>query len=498
MNATAHFFLSGCSRSRSRFAAIAAMLFALGGCQSEQRDRPVVIDVIANDKITADFQHHPGSLTDTLLGATAQGLVAFNANGEVVAALAESWIVADSGRSYIFRLKRLNWADGKPVKSAVVAEALRKRIKATPNLFVGLEPEVRAMTDRVIEVRLDAPMPSFLQLLATPRLGIFQGSPSIGSGPYIAKERLSRAYLSPLADPLETVDDVPQEILPVDRRTIESARAALAIARFKARRADLVLGGRFQDLPLLAVADLPKNSVQADPVQGLFGLHFIGGEDFLADAQMRVAIAQSIDKNGLATALNLAGWTIAETALPAQLDLPQRPSMPPWSSIDLATRQANAKAAVERWVEGHGVAPPLRIALPEGSGSRLLFYRLARDLRAIGLQLVRSDDQHADIELIDEVAPIDSAFWYLGRIACKSGPGCDPLAVDRLAQGRVTLDMDERARLLSEAENLITAANSYVPLGMPIRWSLVDRRLTGFRPSPKGFHPLNQLISSPN
>jgi peptide/nickel transport system substrate-binding protein len=52
--------------------------------------------------------------------------------------------------------------------------------------------------------------------------------------------------------------------------------------------------------------------------------------------------------------------------------------------------------------------------------------------------------------------------------------------------------------MLSEAERLIVAHASYIPLGQPIRWSLVSRRLTGFQPSPRGIHPLNKLIGRPN
>src|SRR5688500_12350934 len=40
-----------------------------------------------------------------LRAATAEGLVALNAEGHVIPALADRWIVTDDGRSYIFRLR---------------------------------------------------------------------------------------------------------------------------------------------------------------------------------------------------------------------------------------------------------------------------------------------------------------------------------------------------------------------------------------------------------
>ena len=47
-----------------------------------------------------------------LLGTTAQGLVRFDATGNVVGGLAESWAVTDDGLSYIFRLAAGTWPNG--------------------------------------------------------------------------------------------------------------------------------------------------------------------------------------------------------------------------------------------------------------------------------------------------------------------------------------------------------------------------------------------------
>src|SRR5688500_6479907 len=45
--------------------------------------------------------------------ATGAGLVALNADGEVIPALADRWIVTDDGRSFIFRLRDGSWPDGR-------------------------------------------------------------------------------------------------------------------------------------------------------------------------------------------------------------------------------------------------------------------------------------------------------------------------------------------------------------------------------------------------
>jgi peptide/nickel transport system substrate-binding protein len=477
---------------------LAALLLATTGCQSLTDDTPVIVDVVGfNDQIINPLRDDQQPASQAVLGATAQGLVAYDGQGEVVAALAESWIVTDDGQSYIFRLGRHKWADGTPVKADLVVTLLKQRMRATPLLMAGLEPEIRAMTDRVIEVRLETALPTFLQLLANPRLGLL--SRTGGSGPYASRLHLDRLYLRPLAEEVVDSDEAPAEIRAMDRRTIETGRAALALARFQIGSADLVLGGRFQDLLLLRGIRLGTNELHADPVRGLFGLAIVGKSRFLADRDVRDALSRAIDRDSFAGALNLQGWTAAITPLPGNLDLSRSPTSPDWRDTSLADRVSAARTAVDRWRGANGEPPILRIALPAGAGATLLFRQIAMDFSKLGVTVDRvAIDADADLRLIDSVAPFDSALWYLGRLDCDAGVVCDPDASAYLISARSAANATEQAAMLSEAERLIVAHAGYIPLGQPIRWSLVSRRLTGFQPSPRGIHPLNKLIGRPN
>jgi peptide/nickel transport system substrate-binding protein len=239
--------------------------------------------------------------------------------------------------------------------------------------------------------------------------------------------------------------------------------------------------------------------VRADPVSGLFGLLMVGNSPLLADMTVRAAIDAAVDRAKLSEAFNLQGWTIADRIVPAQMDLPTAPTLASWAGQDMEVRRSRAQAVIESWKARNGAPPALRLALPAGEGSRLLYYRLAADLSRIGLSLtLQTSAQDADLILIDEVAPFDSAHWYLSRLACRTGPGCRADALDRLAAARAADDPAMRARLLDEAEGLVVGQGNFVPLGLPIRWSLVSRRLTAFQPSPRGVHPLNQLLPLPN
>ena len=85
------------------------------------------------------------------------------------------------------------------VKADAVARILQQRMRASADVLSGLKPAVRAMTDRVIEIRLPTALPAFIQLLAQPRLGIIgrQG----GTGPYAGSSIQQRLYLKPIPAP---------------------------------------------------------------------------------------------------------------------------------------------------------------------------------------------------------------------------------------------------------------------------------------------------------
>ena len=476
-----------------------ALALALSGCQGRGSDEPVRVDLFGRQAELADPLRHDRQIAGkTALVATAQGLVAFDARGDVTSALAESWIVSDGGQSYIFRLRRAKWADGKPVKADMVASLLQQRMRAGPDMMAGLKPQVRAMTDRVIEIRLDTALPAFIQLLAQPRLAI-RGVGG-GTGPYIGKMKLGRLYLEPAVGMQDTEDgEQAHETLPRERRILRTDRPALAIARFQDRQADLVLGGRFQDLPLIAAARLGSTEVRADPAPGLFGLAIIGNSPFLTDQSVRTALSSAVDRNQLATVLNLQGWVTATTPLPGQLDLSRPPTSPDWASASMGERLLTARRAINNWQASHGVPPILRIALPAGSGATRLFYRISADFGALGLRVDRvGPDDPADLRLIDEVAGFDSALWYLARLDCASGIACDASASSYLDQARSANNPSAQSAMLSEAERRIVANAGYIALGVPIRWSLVSRRLIGFAPSPRAVHPLNNLLPTPN
>lgn len=485
------------SRPLARFGALlCAALLAGCGTDNESAVRISVIDASATVRLEAR-KLEPFAAVQR--AATSQGLVRFNSNGEIVPALAERWIVTDDGRSFIFRLQNATWANGDPVSSDQVARALRQRIAAErrTRLAPGLNiiRDIRAMTGRVIEIRLDAPKPDFLTLLAQPEMGIRRGGR--GTGPLTAKPvgDWTEFKTPEMRDADGNLDEAPRQRLLFAR----GEPAANAIGRFTLGRSETVLGGQFQHLPLLAVSQVDRNAVRFDPVSGLFGLVIVENTGFLESPVNRAAISMAIDRSQLMTGLNLAEWQNTTRIVSPNAQEFEAKQAERWGELTLAERQKIAKDRVTLWKTGKGRAPRrLKIAMPPGIGSQLLFARIQADLAAIGLRTERvALSANADLRLVDEVAAYNKAAWYLNQFSCSARPLCDADADALLTQANRAIDAGVRGDLLADAEVLMTAANYYIPLGAPVRWSLVKPGLNGFTPTDNGWHPLPEFVVIP-
>ncbi|WP_404333868.1 ABC transporter substrate-binding protein [Sphingomonas sp. MMS12-HWE2-04] len=474
---------------------IAAAL-AAGGCGGGQGTRKdnvaVVVSAIGGGAKLADPSDGPLDAAERIvLGATAQGLVRFDAAGQVEPALAERWIVIDDGRSYIFRLREASWPDGQPVTASEVVRVLRRA--AAPGSRNALAPflavidEIVEMTPQVIEVRLKRPRPDLLKLFAQPELAVFRARTLDGSGPFRVREaRDGWMFLTPGEDPLHPDDRDPAR--PEEQVQLRGERAGLAIARFRAARSDLVLGGSFDDWPILLQAGIAQPNIQVEQPLGLFGLVVTAREGFLADAQNRAALSMAIDRAAV-TAI-LPDWAPVETLLPNQLDSAAPPARPDWATLAPDARRALARNRVAVWTRTQGEPLVVRIALPNGPGGRLAFAHIAASLIAIGIEPQRVGPRdRAELRLIDATAPYDSGRWFV-QTACVA---CSDEAAALIAAGREAPDLAARAQRIAEADAALTADAAYIPIAQPLRWSVAALRLGAWQRNTRGWHPLNHL-----
>ncbi len=464
----------------------------LAGCSQGVDNRRVRVDVIEDRPRQFNISAMPLPLGSALLrSATAQGLVTFDEKGRVAPGLANRWIVTDDGMSYIFRLNKTRWNDGREIGSDQVARLLAARIrelrKGRFNAELAVIDRVVPMTGKVVEVRLKAPMPYLLEMMAQPEFGIVRNG--FGSGPMQAQSLGQAMQLR-----RKEINAQDRAVLGSETVTLRRSEAATALARYAEGQTDLVEGGRFQDYPLLEPSKINAGEVQFDAVPGLFGLLVSAAGPFLSDTANREAIAMAIDRPRLLTALDIVAWREALTLVPESLPNRIEAPRPAWAAQQMAGRKATAAATIARWENSNGQIRPLRIALPRGFGSRIFFARLRADMAAIGLEIERvTIDRPHDLRLIDRAADQSSPAWYMDQLSCTVSPICSMDADRLVSAARMSPDSAARAQLLAQAEAELQTTRNFIPIANPLRWSVVRPGLLGHFANGRGWHLLQYL-----
>lgn len=446
----------------------------------------------------------PLSLPDSLLhGAVGQGLVSLSANGEVEAGLAERWTVLDDGRSYIFRLREAQWPGGQRVRASDIAAMLRQRI-ASARLRVALRSEfrdvtqIRGMTERVIEIQLRRPQPDLLELLAHPDMALSRSGQ--GWGPMRPQWTGAMVALSERNTALGDGEDMVYDDPTVAMWGSSSVRA---VTQFEEGSVDAVIGGRFEGWPVLAAAGIASDSIVIDPADGLFGLAVVSSRGLVADGLSRDAMAMAIDRARLIRSLGAPGWTPRITIRPSAANgaSGQQPVYPAWVDFSGAERRRKGRELVAAWVRRNGgpARPIVRIALPEGSGARIIFAWLRSDLGAIGVDARAVPlSGNADLRLIDEVAPTRDPAWFIRRLDCGHDLSCDGDSSALVTAIDEASTPQERANAISTAEEAIMRHAAYIPLAAPLRWSLRSGRVPGLLANARGWHGLYRLRGTPD
>ena len=487
-------------RSLTRVACAALMLGGCGGSDGGTLDLAFLADTQSlytpGSRLSEPAQH--------VRAATALGLVARDAQGEIVPALADRWIVTDDGLSFIFRLRSGTWPDGTELTARSVRDSVLQAIANLEGTSMELDlapiEDVRAMAGRVVELRLSGSFPTLLQLLAQPELAL---EPEQGTGG-MAMVRQDAVALLMLKPPeqrgLPEDEDWQQDTRPV---RIAALSATEALASFDNGEAEAVLGGRIDSLPMVDTGPLSRGTIRLDPAIGLFGLHVRRATGPLESEPVREAIAMAIDRPALIAPLGIGGWMPTTRIVDPALADDSGTIAERWTQRTIEDLRAEAARRVSAWraaQEGLAAGPvTLTLEIGSGPGLDLLYRELAAQLRLIGIRLQRArQGEPGDLVLVDRIARYAAPRWFLNQFHCSLRRGlCDEDA-DYLVELAVEeRDLVARAALLAEAEAELASANIYIPIGAPLRWSLIRGNVSGFAANRWAFHPLPPMAEIP-
>lgn len=485
----------------------------LGGCGSGD-DGTLDVALIGTPEAVFTDGLRLSTAAQYVRAASQSGLVAFDAQGEVVPVLAETWLPTEDGMSYVFRLRDIPWPDGSPMTAQSARTALLAAIDQLEgtSLAQDLAPiaEVRAMAGRVIEIRLSVPEPDLLQLLAQPELALRH--PAGETGPMVmtqaaaSEDGVERStarfdFRPPMERGLPMDEDWQEDVLPVDLAVVSAAEA---IAMFDAGEVEVVLGGDLGTLPLVETGPLSTGTLRIDSTIGLFGIQVQRADGLLGNEGVREGLAMAIDRTELLAPFNIGGWMV--TTRPVSPGLPGDSGLikERWRDAEIEQLRREAAARIAAWRrnfdEGDLSTPAvLTLSMDEGPGWDLILRGLSQQFAQIGIRLERAEDlRDADLVLVDRIARYPSPRWFLGQFHCGLRRGlCSEDADALVAQAATQADPALRATMMAQAEARFTLENVYIPIGSPLRWSLVRGNVDGFEANAYGFHPLPPMAQIP-
>ena len=286
-----------------------------------------------------------------------EGLTTIGSDGEPAPAAAESWLIADGGRKYVFRLRSgLRWSDG----HAVVAEdfvagfrraldpatgasnsKLLSAIRGAEAVRSGQGPAtllaVRAISPQLLQIELTHPQPYFLHLLSHPvsfpvpccgAIGA-KGSLSTSNGAYrlvhwqpqdrVVLER-NIHYREAAQVQIERVEYFPSE------------SATNELNRYRVDELDITY-----EVPLARAPWLRNSLAREFRVSGYLGTYFYGFNcsrpPFKDNPKLRRALTLAVDRRVIVDKVMNGLALPAYSLLPPGLSgyTPQRPEWADWS-----------------------------------------------------------------------------------------------------------------------------------------------------------------------
>lgn len=458
------------------------------------------------------------------------GLVALDPGLNVIPALADTWTISRDGRTYTLHLRTgVRFHDGTPLTAADVVFSIRRLldpargeksigssylqvVTGAPAFSAGRTrdlPGVAALDPHVVEIRLDRPYLSFLEVLAMDDLRVvpkhlietagedaFRAAP-VGTGPFrLAAWTRESLRLTAYADYFRGAPYVDEVVIhfpgPGERDG--------GNARFLAGQTEIVEPSS-DSLPRL----LNDPSVELHRYQDL-SLSFMGlntGVPLLADERVRKAIAMAIDRKAIAAAA-------PSNRRESQGILP--PGLPGYSPTPKALPfdpEGARRLLAEAGYPGGRGAPPIELysAQATGTAAAKTYAILQRSLEAIGLRLIIH--QVTWSELIQRVEDHDAPAFQLGWVADLPDPDAflrtlfepggsanyfaflDPQTAADLERGASETNPLERARIYRELEKSILDKAPLIPLFHTVGMIASRRSVHGFKPGPLGIGSLD-------
>lgn len=440
-----------------------------------------------------------------------EGLLTFDAEGQLIPGLAQHWTVDITGRLWTFELNPdAKWSDGTPIEASDFVAGWQRAIdpmtgsptagllepvKNAAAIRVGeLPPDalgVEALDRHTLIVTLEQATPWFEELLTHPVMAPWPGEAPLFSGAYRLAERLPGAHMR-LEKNTHHHQAAAVAIEEVYWHVIEEPNVELA--RFRADQlhiTETIPPGRVEWL-----RNEVGDALRIAPYLGTFFLAYnVARPPFAAQPELREALSLVIDRSLLTTRVLGAGEVPAYALVPPSLP-GWGASTPQWANESMDARIARAQKLYE--AAGYSEDKPLVVELRYNTS--LTHRRMAAAVGAmwkehLGVQtrLVNEEwkvfvanrrqgritqvirggwigdwqDPANFLQLFVSGSPLNYTFW--------SNASFDALMSQSAGQAGA-----ERMATLKEAEALLLNQHVIIPLYYYVSRHLVKPEVTGY------------------
>ncbi|MDO5605525.1 MAG: peptide ABC transporter substrate-binding protein [Paracoccus sp. (in: a-proteobacteria)] len=514
----------------ARSVAAAALLAAGVGMASAE-----VTISRGNDTDPATLDHHKTSTVaeSRVLKDLYEGLVIQDAEAHVVPGAAESWTISEDGLTYTFILRENGkWSNGDPVTAQDFEFAFRRIM--TPATAAGYasvlfaivnaedvtkgdkQPEelgVRAIDERTFEITLRQPTPYFLELLTHQTgLPLHQASVEangdqftragnlVTNGAYMLESFVPNDKMVMRKNPnfydvesvqIDVVNWIPFEDRSACMRRFEAKEVQIC-SEVAAEQMDYVkanLDDQFRLAPYLGVYYLPVKGADGGP---------------LKDPRVRKAISLVIDREFIAEQVwrgtMLPGYSLLP---PGIANYVENPPELDFKDKDVLDREDEAKALLAEAGIAEG-SLTVQLNYNTSENNRNTMAAIADQLGAIGIGATLNEMEGSSyFNYMREDGAFDLAragwigdyndpqnFLMLAEtgVSFNYARWSDPAYDALMKKAEVTLDLDERAQVLAEAETLFLEAEPFIPIMYYSSTNLVADNVQGFEDNIMNVH----------
>lgn len=472
-----------------------------------------------------------GTWENYVVGDMFVGLTTEDPKAKAVPGVAESWTIAEDGKTYTFKLRKSTWSDGTPLtandfvysmqrillpETAAEYASLLYVIEGAEAINTGKAAVdtlgVKALDDYTLEIKLTGPAPYFLELLThytsypVPRhvidkVGKDWTKPEnmVVNGPFKLVEWLPNTHVKLTKN--DKYYDAGSVVL--DNLTFYTQEDRAAVQkRFRAGEIDVAMDFASDQIDWLR-ANMPEETHIA-PYMGVYYYPINSSVAPFNDLRVRKALSMAVNREALVDKVLKTGELAAYSFVPPGVSHYEQPAEVDWKNVPFEDRVKQAKALLAE--AGFTAEKPLKLTLKYNTSEnhKRIAVAIASMWKQIGVEVELFNAEvkvhYADLKQgnfqvarAGWIADYNDAQNFLYLLETRTGPNnygrySNPEYDRLMLEAEVTADLVKRGELMHQAEALAMADCPIIPIYHYVSKNLVAKNVVGFYDNSKDIH----------